>query len=428
MHERGRQYIAGLYQADRSNMMQMEEVVPGASEQSLQYLLSEGSWDHRQVLGKVRQEADALLGGHEDSCLILDESAMAKKGKCSAGVARQYNGRLGKVDNCQVGVFAVLSRQNLATLIDARLYLPQCWIDDPERCRKAKVPEGEIRFLSKTGLALETVDQAHAAGIRFSWVLADGGYGKEPQFLRELADEGRRFVVDVHSTQRIYLTDPRPIVPERCSDRGRHPTQLVTEVPSMTVEAWAAQQPENAWQLIEVRDTTQGILRVRAIHRRVWLWDGQEAQARCWTVLVIRDMDQQLIHYALSNAPDSTPLETLVRRQRQRFWIEHHFGEAKSELGLHEYEVRTWHGWHRHMALCSMALLFITKEKIRHQNAIPLLSARDIVQSLAYLLPRRDADLEELARIITERHRLRAADIARRRKAQADRDAMNPTK
>ena len=150
-------YLCGLMQARRKNMERMAEVVPESDDQALQHFLSNSPWDARAVLGQVASEADALLGGTRDSALLIDESGFTKKGRHSVGVARQWNGRLGKVDNCQVGVFAALSRGPAATLIDTRLYLPGSWVDNRDRCEAAGIPEAARRAQSKAQLALEMV-------------------------------------------------------------------------------------------------------------------------------------------------------------------------------------------------------------------------------------------------------------------------------
>ena len=201
-------------QAERKNMERMEEAVVDADEQRLQHMLTDSPWDHRAVLDQVAREADQWLGGTADSCLLIDESGFAKKGKDSVGVQRQWCGRQGKVDNCQVGVFAALGKGHLSTLIDARLYLPEGWASNAARCRKAGIPEAERCYRSKSDLALEMVRHQKALGLRYAWVGADGGYGKEPAFLRGLAAMGEVFVVDVHKDQAIYLDDPQPFVPD----------------------------------------------------------------------------------------------------------------------------------------------------------------------------------------------------------------------
>lgn len=212
-------------QARRKNMERLAEVVPDGDEQQLQHFLSESPWSAREVLDQVAREADRLLGGFGDSALLLDESGFTKKGRHSVGVARHWNGRLGKVDNCQVGVFTALCHGDRAAPIDARLYLPKAWTDDPKRCRRAGVPQAEQVARSKAQLALQSVRHQRARGVRFDWVLVDGGYGKEPWLLRALDGDGEVFIADVHPNrirdQHIYLDDPKPQIPERPRS-GRH--------------------------------------------------------------------------------------------------------------------------------------------------------------------------------------------------------------
>ncbi len=184
--------MCGLFQAQRANMLRMSEVNE-VDHQAMQHMLTDGCADWQGFGQQIAFEANALLGG-ADSVLIFDESGFAKKGESSAGVARQWNGRLGKVDNCQVGVFATLCRGDMATLIDTRLYLPEAWCQNDARCQKAAIPEDERQFRSKTQLALEILALARQRGLQFGYVGIDGGYGKEPAFLRGVDEQGCRFV------------------------------------------------------------------------------------------------------------------------------------------------------------------------------------------------------------------------------------------
>jgi SRSO17 transposase len=181
--------------------------------QAMQHMLTEGCVDWQGFGTQLAMETDALLGGSK-SVLIFDESAFDKKGDSSAGVARQWNGCLGKVDNCQVGVFAALCRGDMASLIDTRLYLPEAWANDPDRCTKASIPEKAQCYQSKTTLALAMLETAIQRGIRFGYVGIDGGYGKEAAFLRAVDRLDCRFVADVHCDQTIYLQDPEAKVPD----------------------------------------------------------------------------------------------------------------------------------------------------------------------------------------------------------------------
>lgn len=422
--EQAEQYLQGLFQASRKNMERIEEVVPDCDYQSLQHFLSHSEWDARAVLDQVAAHADRHLGSSTDSCLLLDESAFAKKGDKSVGVARQWSGRLGKVDNCQVAVFACLAQGSSSTLIDTRLYLPREWTDDPERCRAAGIPEPEAVFKSKTELAFEMVLGARSNGVRFSWVGVDGGYGKEPAFLRRLEDHGEVFVAEVHKDQQIYLEDPDPCTPEKSSPCGRRPTRLEAQTASLRVDEWLKAQPAELWRTVTVRPGSRGLLRVEALHARVWLWDGRESRARHWHLVATRELGSaETIKYTLSNAPAQTPLDRLVQMQRQRFWIERSFEDGKSTSGMADYQVRGWLAWHHHMALVMMAMLFMLEERLIQKESYPLLSCSDIEVLLAHFLPKRDVTVDEVVRQMESRHRARQAaiDSAYRRQRLSDR-------
>lgn len=394
-------------------MERMAEVVPDADEQQLQHFLSNSAWDERAVLDQVALEADSLFGGREDTALLIDESGLTKKGKHSVGVDRQWNGRLGKQDNCQVGVFAALSRGVLSTLIDMCLYLPKTWVKDSARCDAAGIPRDAREFKTKPELALEMVRYNRQLGIRFDWVGVDGLYGNNPAFLRCLDDDGETFMADVHKDQRIYLEDPDPHVPPTPDgQRGQKRTKLVARTEVVRVDKWVEAQAEKAWTKVTLRGSTKGKLRIELLHRRVWVWDKEEAQARCWRLIVRREINRpNEIKYSLSNAPEGTPPIRLARMQAQRYWVERSFQDGKSHVGLDDYQVRGWRGWHHHMALVMMAMLFMLKEKVTNQKDIPLLSCADIEILLARFLPRGDATPDQVIRQLEVRHSQRQAAI-----------------
>ncbi|MFO1419499.1 MAG: IS701 family transposase [Candidatus Competibacteraceae bacterium] len=404
------QYVRGLLQAETKNMERMEEVIPDADHQALQHMLSASAWSERAVLDQVAQDANRLLGGYEDSALLIDESGCPKKGTQSVGVARQWCGQLGKVENCQVGVFAALSRGSDVTLIDERLFLPEVWTTDAARCQAAGIPKAQRGFQRKTDLALAMITHARQQGIGFAWVGFDGFYGNDPAFLRALEDQGEIFVGDVHKDQRIYLEDPQPIIPPAKAPRGRPPTALQAQTPALRVDRWVQQQPATAWQPVTLRDGTKGPLRVDILHQRVWLWDGEEAQARQWHLIVRREIDDPTeIKYSLSNAMADTPAPRLAFMQGQRYGVEHALRQGKQDVGLGDYQVRGWRGWHHHLALVMMAMLFLLEERQLHQQTRPLWSGRDIRALLNHFLPRRDTTLAEVLRQMEVRHRKRQA-------------------
>jgi len=406
--EGSRNYLFGLIQSEKKNMERMAEVVPNTNDQSLQHFISNSTWNHVSLLEQIAKDADAILGGTENSYLIIDESGFVKKGGKSVGVSRQWIGRLGKIDNCQVGVYASLGCGDEVALIA----LPGAWCDDLERCRKANVPEAEMCFRTKAQLALEMVRHARIQGIRYAWIGVDGGYGKEPWFLRELDKDGEKWVADVHKDQMVYLEDPMPFVPERKSPIGRAPSRLVSRVSSVRVDEWAKSQGENCWKKVDLRESSKGKLSVEVLHQMVWLWDGEESQAHRWHLIVRREIESpQEIKYSLSNQPEETGVERLAYQQGQRYWVEHALQIGKRELGMADYQVRGWLGWHHHMAMVMLTMLFMLLVRREHRNEIPLLSCRDVVDILRVLLPQNNVTFLDIIVLILLRHRRRQSSI-----------------
>lgn len=286
-------------------------------------------------------------------------------------------------------------------------------LDDSKRCDVAGIPKDSRQKKTKPELALEMVRYNRELGVRFGWVGADGLYGNDPAFLRCLDDDGETFLADVHKDQRIYLEDPEPHIPPSSSGkRGRKRTKLVARSEAIRVDKWVEAQPEKSWIKKTLRGSTKGRIRVKLLHRRVWVWDRKEAQARCWHLIVRREIKKpREIKYSLSNAPEGTTPIHLARMQAQRYWVERAFQDGKSHVGLDDYQVRGWRGWHHHMALVMMAMLFMLKEKITNQEDIPLLSCADIEILLARFLPRGDVTADEVIRQMEIRHSQRQASI-----------------
>lgn len=373
-------YLRGLTSTlRRKNIERMEERVGPMNYEAAQRFISESPWDEEPLLQEVARQADGLLGGHWQSALYLDETAAGKKGTKSVGVARQYNGRLGKLDNCQVIVSAALGCGERVALIDHRLYLPKEWIEDPQRCEDAGVPAEVVAqgMRTKWELALELVDRAVANGVRFEWVGADGGYGHVPEFLWGLVDRELEFMVEVHSNQHVYLVDPR----------------AHQQAPSYEAKDVAAIISSKDWTKVTLRPSTKGPLTARFWRKRIWIMepaaspDGAPRQARvqAWWLLVREDTDGKR-SYALSNASSQTTLDALAIRQAGRFWIERAFEDAKTEVGMAQYQVRGWKALHHHLAMCVLALLFITKERVLAHPDAPLVSAHDVVELLDFYL------------------------------------------
>jgi SRSO17 transposase len=425
--DKARQYASGLMQAgSRKNMDRMAEIVPDAKSRNLQQFLTHSKWNHREVIDHVARDVDGVLGDDPSACLLIDESGFEKQGKGSVGVSRQWLGRLGKVDNGQVAVFGALARGQYSAPIDVRLYLPEQWTDDPERCEKAGVPEGERTFRTKPELALEIVRHARENGLRFGWVGADAGYGKGPGFCSALEEMGETFVVDVHSDFHVYVEDPEPYIPQRANNRGRPFKKYRTDRESIEVRELVDSLPAQRWKKMTLRETTRGKLKVLCCRSKVYVWDGESEKVHCWSLVVTKAPGTNPnIKISLSNAPEQTTLKRLAWMQRQRYWVERTFEDAKSECGMADYQVRKWSAWHHHMALVMMAMLFMLSERIRHKDSYPLLSCADIEDLLARFLPRRNVTKEDVILQLERRHKQRQKAIESHARCQTERDGIN---
>jgi SRSO17 transposase len=219
------------------------------------------------------------------------------------------------------------------------------------------------------------------------------------------------FMVDVHSDQHIYLEDPAPYIPT-WSGHGRKPEALKTDADSIRVDKWVANQPKNMWCKITLRQSTKGPLRYEFLHQRIWLWDKQQPTARLWHLIIRRNPDTQSDYkYSLSNAPATRSLKRLAFMQSQRFWVERTFEDAKSESGMSDYQLRGWVGWHHHMALVMLTMLFMLTERVSNKKKYPLLSCSDIETLLARFLPRRDTTTNEVINQLEIRHKQRRVAI-----------------
>jgi SRSO17 transposase len=358
---RSEQYLRGLVvqQTDRRNAENVAEAIEGASPRALQRLLTEAPWPTAPVIDRLQRYVGARVASPE-GIFVLDESGVAKQGRHSVGVARQYCGTLGKVGNCQLGVFLAYVSPRGHALVDERLFLPEEWTKDPARCRAAGVPAG-VGYQSKAALGLAMLRQARAAGhLQGDWVAGDDAYGMVPTLRDALDAEGWRYVLDVPSTTPVFTRLPHLVLPA-WSGRGRKPTVLrrAPDGPQpQTVAAVAAALPPAAWQDLTVAEGAQGPRTYQFVALRVWeSREGLPGRA-CW-LLLRRNLDGSEPRYYLSNAPDHTPLLRLAQVAAARWVIETEFETSKGETGLDEYEVRSWRGWHHHMTLALLAGAFL---------------------------------------------------------------------
>jgi SRSO17 transposase len=301
---------------------------------------------------------------------VIDETAFTKKGKHSAGVARQHNGRLGKEDNCQVGVFLVGVTPGGAALLDHQLFLPEAWcVAAPEardRRERAHIPEG-VPFRTKPQIAAELVRNVAVTGtVALDWVVADSEYGRAGHFLDELEHLEQRYVLEVPVSWVFWTTDPVACIPAY-SGRGRKPTAPERDAARTAAEV-ANQLPADAWTALRVREGAFGPLVFEFAAVRVWGIRHRKPGPPSW-LLIRRSLgDDPEVKYYVSNADAETPLSTLALVACTRCRVEEFFEDCKTYLGMTQYETRSWAGWHHHMTLVGLAHLFVTLARRRLQK------------------------------------------------------------
>lgn len=408
-------------------MERMQEENEDLEYHQYQHFISNSPWDYKAVIGKVGQDANRLMQKEREKMdqstgLIIDESGHLKSGDKSVGVARQYAGVVGKVENCQVGVYASLCNGERSCLINERLFLPESWARDEKRCEEAGIPVECRVHKSKPVLALEMIDEALAQGIDFNWIGGDGLYGHTYEFARGLDERNLFFVLDIHKDQQIYLQAPHICVPEKKGRQGRHPTRLKADFPGKRVDKYVEDLPDEDWQKVRIRKTAKGWLKAWIHIREVWVWDGEEAQARKRTLIVRKSIPQsgekKEIKYSLSNGSlEQYSIEEFASFQAQRYWVERDLQNAKSELGMSDYQVRKWLGWHHHHAILFMALLFMLHERLDHEGQYPLMSVRDarimVTTLIAETMLQNEPEMLRQIRQMKERHYKRKLDIDR---------------
>jgi SRSO17 transposase len=334
VRQRAYRYLAGLLgEVRRKNSWQMAEAIGEARPRGVQHLLNDAHWDADAVRDDLREYVVEHLGDGQSGVLIVDETGFLKKGEKSVGVARQYTGTAGKRENCQVGVFLCYASKEGAAFIDRALYLPREWTEDSARRQEAGVPEG-VRFATKGELAKEMLRGAFEAGVPAHWVVADTVYGTARGLRGWLEERGRWYVLAVPATQGVYH--------EGSQRQAR------------TVAKGLAQE---AWFRASAGKGSKG--------ERLYDWacvplpDPDEAKMGRWLLLRRNIDDPSEYAYYLAYGPKETSADELTRIVGRRWSVEDGFEAAKGEVGLDEYEVRKWEGWHRHITLCLLAHAFL---------------------------------------------------------------------
>ncbi len=361
-------YVAGLIgPGDRKSIQPMAARLGLRSHDALHHFVSAGRWDAEALAAELLAQADRLVGGPE-AVLIVDDTALPKKGTASVGVAPQYATVLGKNANCQTLVSLTLASGDVPVPIALRLFLPESWTADAVRLDKAGVPLERRAFRTKPEIALEEIDRIRATAVRFGCVLADAGYGRSAPFRQALSERGLRWAVGIPATQKVYPVDVEMIFP--VAGRGRPRKRHIPDQLSVAAEAVLADQP---WRQVSWRKGTKGRLTARFAALRVRVADGPPQR--------IHDMGAQHLpgeevwlagesrasgerKYYLSNLPADADLKTLAAAIKARWSCEQAHQQLKEELGLDHFEGRSWTGLHRHALLTMIAFAFLQHRRL----------------------------------------------------------------
>ena len=362
-------YVMGLIgPGDRKSVQPMaERLAPGDYDQ-LHHFIAAGVWDAAPLETELLVQADKLVGGC-DAVMVIDDTAVPKKGKHSVGVASQYASALGKNANCQTLVSVTLARDEVPVMVALRLFLPESWTSDLARLKRAGVPLEYQTALTKPEIALAEIDRVTAAGVRFGCVLADAGYGLSAPFRQSLTARNLAWAVGIPRHLKVYPVDVRLIWP--VAKRGRPRRRHIPDILSMPAEDMLA---DAKWQTVNWRTGTKGKLKARFAAVRVRTADGPPQRIRdkgqqhlpgdeAWLIGEHRASGEK--KYYLANLPAATDLRTLAATIKARWICEQAHQQLKEELGLDHFEGRSWQGLRRHALMTMIAFAFLQHRRLK---------------------------------------------------------------
>lgn len=362
-------YVAGLIgPGERKSVGPMaERLAPGDYDQ-LHHFVSSGIWDAAPLEEELARQANALVGG-PGAVLVIDDTALPKKGSHSVGVAPQYASALGKNANCQTLVSLTLARDEVPVAVGLRLFLPESWTGDAERMSRAGVPEAFRAPRTKPAIALAEIDRVMAAGLTFGTVLADAGYGLSASFRQGLSARGLTWAVGIPGRQKVYPVEVSLVFP--VAGRGRPRKNRVPDILSTSAESLLA---DATWTELSWRKGTKGPLRAKFAARRIRIADGTPQRIwdkgqqhlpgeEAWLVGEHRICGQR--KYYLSNLPAEADLLALAATIKARWVCEQAHQQMKEELGLDHFEGRSWQGLHRHALMTMIAFAFLQHRRLQ---------------------------------------------------------------
>ncbi|MDR3000130.1 MAG: IS701 family transposase [Fibromonadaceae bacterium] len=412
-HDKAKVYCQGIFMSALCNIERISEEM-SANYHQMQHFISESPWEHRKLIDRVALDVSHTLPKRKLTGLIIDESGWVKKGGKSVGVAPQYCGNVGKVANSQVAVFGALSNGDFASMVDARLFLPQSWCDNTARMEEAGIPQEEQEFKMKWKIGLDMIRHQQSLGVSFDYVGADGYYGNSIEFAEAIEDMCYVYMLDIHSNLTIYLEKSEIGIPPAKSKRGRKPSKEQPLTKGIGADKYMSELSESQWQHLVVRNTAKGKLKGDYHFRTVYIWDEDKHRMLRRLLVIRRTVDEKGEYeykYSFSNANlDQYTEKGIAYMQAQRFFVEHCIKENKQVLGMDQYQTRLWPAWQHQIALNLLLSAFILKEKLLCFKDLPLLSAYDIKRWIVFKLYKKMTD-DDMINQIFERHCRRQRDI-----------------
>lgn len=382
----------------------------GVSGQNLQHFVSNSSWSERSVIEAIANEVKAHPS-FQEAMLILDESAEEKAGTHSAGAGRQHNGRLGKIEMSQVGVFLALVTPNACIWIDGELYLQEAWFEEShkELRKKTGIPE-ELTFQTKPELGWQLIKRAQELQIPFQAVAMDDLYGRNEALRQNMNKAGIEYYGDVPANTQVYLEKPQMIHP--LTPKGK-PSKTTQVVGTTYTAREISQRNDLEWQTLRLRANERGYLESKFARQRVWIVYGEELRQE-W--LLIRQ-DASQITYVLSNAPETIDLQTMAQRKTHRYFIERCNQDAKDLFGWDEFQTRKYRAWKHQLALTILASWFVAETRLDWQlrfqqspelleryeaDVLPKISVANVRELLRVSMPLPNLSVEDAAQLVVK--------------------------
>ena len=402
------QYIQGkLLEQGKGNMCRYAKSIPDCDNQSLQHFVSDSPWEHEPVLDHIQRDVTQYIGDRKKGALHVDECGFPKQGRDSVGAQPQYCGRLGKVANCQIGVFLGYNNGPYRTLIDERLYLPEEWAADQIRREKCGVPD-DIVFKTKIELAWDMILHAKKNHVPFGWIGMDCFFGRDSILRDRINNDGMIYIADIPCDTLVWLERPETRIPERRDGvRGRIPTRMkaIGESP-IHVQDLQHQLLSDQGDHVFIRDTERKELWSTMATVRVFPVVDVLPGDECGLV-IRRDDGEGKVKYQFSNAPLDTSLRCFAQMSGSRYWIERTFEDGKGIAGLADYQTRGWTGWHHHMTMTLLAMLYIMLITIDIGKKAEFLTVQDVKEIFEVIMPKSNITSEEILHLILKKHKRR---------------------